>query len=288
MTNLTKKSLVSASIILEVNKMPIITKIALAKRRKDRLHIYIDRGNGEEYAFTVSEDLFVKRQFSKGMQLSEEDILKIRQEDVLDKAFQKTLNYLSYRMRSEKEVLQYLREQDVGNEDAAPLMERLRELSFLNDSAFANAFVRTKMNSQKKGPRLIEQELFEKGVSRKNVDTAMSEYSLEEQLDNAILCVEKKQSSYKSDGYRKKQQKLLQFLIQRGFTNEIAKQALLESNVEENENMEWDAVRKQGEKALKKYKSYDGWEKEQRIKQYLFSRGFSIELIYSWLQEEEE
>lgn len=270
--------------------MPKISRITVAKKRKDRFHIYLSKENGkEEYGFTVSEDLFIKHSLNKGMDISEADINKIKEEGVLDKAFQKTLNFLSYRMRSEKEILQYLREQEVERDDAEQLMERLRDLNFLDDLAFAEAFVRTKKNSQKKGPLLIEQELYQKGISQKHIGTAMLQYPPEEQLDNAIAAAEKKQSSYSSEGARKKQQKLMQFLIQRGFTSETAKQALAESDTGATANEEWEALLKQGAKAEKKYSKYeDGWEKDQRIKQFLYGRGFSMELIDKWLQQKEE
>ncbi|MFA9559260.1 recombination regulator RecX [Evansella sp. AB-rgal1] len=271
--------------------MPIISKITIAKKRKDRFHVYITdpKSKEEQYGFTVSEDILIRRHLSKGLELSEEDIETIRSEDNIDKAFQKTLNYLSYRMRSEKEVLDYLKDMDIPNEKALQILDRLKELQFLDDQMFANAFVRTKKNTQKKGPKLIEQELYEKGISQKRIDVALQEYPLQEQIDNAIAVAIKKSSSYRSDGLRMRKQKLYQFLLQKGYTSNVINEAIEVSLKEQDvEDVEWTALNKQGEKALKKFSKYDEWEQNQRIKQQLYQKGFTMDLIDRWLQGNKE
>ncbi|ADU29235.1 recombination regulator RecX [Evansella cellulosilytica] len=267
--------------------MPKITKITPAKRSKARFHIYIDKGEGEEYAFSVSEDVFIKHHLSKGKELSQQEIANIREEDVLDKAFQKTLNYISYRMRSEKEVFTYLKDLEISPEDAHNLIDRLKDLNVLDDLMFAEAFVRTKKNTQKKGPFIIEQELYEKGISQKHIDQAMKQYPMEEQLENAMVIISKKKSGYKSDSQKQKKQKMHQFLLQRGFSTNVAKEAIEESDLDNsfNEDLEWQAIAKQGEKALRKFMKYENYERDMRIKQFLYQKGFQIDLIDKWINE---
>lgn len=265
--------------------MPKISKMTVAKRNKSRIHVYLDRGHGEEYGFTVSEDVFIKRQLRKGMELTEEEIQAIREEDILDKAFQKALNYLSYRMRSKKEIYDYLRKQEVPEEDALEMIDRLIDLNLIDDLQFAQAFVRTKKNTQKKGPKLIEQELYEKGISPQLIDEALLEYPEEEQLEIAISICEKKKKSYAKEAQRRRKQKLFQFLLQKGFTNTVANEAVAHVEQQYDENEEWDALVKQATKAEKRFSKYDRWEQEQRLKRHLYQKGFSIDLIEKWLQE---
>ncbi|PIB47648.1 hypothetical protein AOA57_19090, partial [Pseudomonas sp. 2588-5] len=93
---------------------------------------------------------------------------------------------------------------------------------------------------------------------------------------------------YKNEGVKKKQQKLIQFIIQRAYSHSIAVEALKEAELKEDPEIEWRAVEKQGEKAWKKYEKKPEWERDQRIKQFLFSRGFTTELIDQWLQAKKE
>ncbi|MCR6110019.1 recombination regulator RecX [Bacillus sp. A301a_S52] len=268
--------------------MPIISKITAAKKRKGRFHIYIKVNNKDQYAFTVSENLLVQEQLLKGKEISEDEMSMLQEKDDLDKMMQKVLNFLSYRMRSELEVSTYLKDHEVSDDQIGEIMDRLRELQFINDRLFAEAFVRTKRDTGKKGPLIIQQELYQKGISQALIDDVMTQYSAELQLQHAITMIEKKQSSYKNEGLKKKQQKLIQFIIQRGYSQSIAVEALKEAELKEDPEIEWQAVEKQGEKAWKKYEKKPEWERDQRIKQFLFSRGFTTELIEQWLQTKKE
>lgn len=267
--------------------MPTIAKITVAKKTKGRYHIYLKRGITEEYSFSVSDSLIVSENLSKGKELSDEDISRLKEKDNLDKAMQKVLNYLSYRMRSETEVIRYLRDLEVLDEDITKMIERLRKLQFVDDQRFAEAFVRTKRDTAKKGPLLIEQELFQKGVSKLHIQDAIKQYSEDMQFEHAKVMIEKKQSSYKNEGLKKKQQKLMQFVIQRGFPQSIASKAVNEANIVEDPELEWQAIVKQGEKAWKKYAEKENWEKIQRTKQQLFSRGFTADKIDEWIEMKE-
>ncbi|PYZ92406.1 recombination regulator RecX [Salipaludibacillus keqinensis] len=268
--------------------MPVITKITAAKKTKGRYHIYLKRGEGEEYAFSVSEDVLVSEHLTKGKELTKTDISNLKDKDDVDKAMQKVLNYLSYRMRSETEVIRYLKDLEVAEEDITRMVKRLRELDFIDDQRFCEAFVRTKRDTAKKGPLLIEQELYQKGVSKINIEQAMKQYSEELQLEHATAMVEKKQSSYKKESLKKKQQKLMQFIIQRGYPHSIASKAVQLAEIEEDPELEWDAVDKQGEKAWRKYEKKELWERKQRVKQYLYGRGFTADKIDEWIEHKLE
>lgn len=268
--------------------MPVIAKITQAKKTKNRFHIYVERNKKEEYAFSVSEDLLVNEQLLKGKELSEADIGRLRKKDDADKAMQKSLNYLSYRMRSETEVTSYLKDLEVGDEDIDDIMQRLRKLDFLDDRRFAESYVRTKRDTGKKGPMLIEQELMQKGISKALIHKALEEYPEELQLEHAVKMVEKKQTSYKKEGPKKKEQKLMQFILQRGFSQSVAARAVSAAEIEEDPEAEWQGLNKYAEKAWKKFSGKEDWERNQKVKQYLYSRGFTMEQIEQWLDAKKE
>ena len=80
--------------------MPVITKITQQKRDSERYKIFLD----ETYAFSVHESVLVKFGLTKGMQLDEWSMDEMTYEDQIEKAFNRALHYLSFRMRSEFEV----------------------------------------------------------------------------------------------------------------------------------------------------------------------------------------
>ncbi|WP_181186205.1 recombination regulator RecX [Alkalicoccus urumqiensis] len=267
--------------------MPELARIQTAKKTKNRYHLFVKEGEGETYACSISEDVLVKEGLQKGQQLSGDDLERLKETDALDKAFQKALNYLSYRMRSEKEIRDYLKQEEVPPEEIDDMISRLEELDFLHDARFAEAFVRTKRDQSKKGPMVIRQELFQKGISDAVTAQALEQYSEEQQIDDAIKLVEKKQHSYKKESTRQREQKLMQFLMQRGYSSAVASTAVKEADLEESQAMEEEALDKWAEKAWRKYEKDDPWKRRQKVKQALYRRGFSGDPVEAWMNEKE-
>ncbi|MEH7384342.1 RecX family transcriptional regulator, partial [Bacillus sp. JJ1521] len=146
--------------------MAIIAKITTQKKNTERFNIFLDygNGNGEEYAFSVDQDILISFQLKKGMELDDLDITEIQFEDEVKKAFNSALNFLSYRMRSTKEVIDYLKKKEVDDPIIPDVLHKLADYKYVNDEEFAKAYVRTQINTTTKGPEVIKQELFEKGI----------------------------------------------------------------------------------------------------------------------------
>ena len=267
--------------------MPVIAKITAAKKTKGRYHIYIQEGEKTDYAFSVSEDILVREHLLKGKELTKEEIDVLRKQDETDRAFQNALNYLSYRMRSVYEVRKYLEEREVEVEEIDNIIETLTDRGFLHDESFAASYVRTKRDTAQKGPLLMKRELQEKGIAAAIIERAMEEYTAEQQFDDAVALAEKKQSSYQKESVRKREEKLMQFLLQKGYPAGLAKEAVKEANLENNEENEYEAMKIYGEKAWKKNAQKEPWEQKQRVKQFLYGKGFPSESINRFIEEKE-
>lgn len=270
---------------MEVTLMPVITKITVQKKQKDRYNIFTDEGNGEKYAFSVDEDVLIKFQLKKGMELDDFAVTEIFFQDDIRKAYNQAIHYLASRMRSEEEVRQYLRKKEVDEPIVNEVIHKLRHYQFLNDQEFALAYVRTQMNTSDKGTTLIRQELKEKGISDSMIENALLEYPYEFQLEKAITLSNKFVQKNNMDSARIVKQKLEQMLGRKGFPFEIIRQTIESIDLSGNEDKEMKALRKQGEKLLTKYKQYPEYEFSQKIKQTLYRKGFSIDQIDQFLSE---
>lgn len=82
-----------------------ISKIERQKKNPQRYSIFIQ----DEYAFGVDEQILLKFSIHKGMSLNQDLITKILQAEFQQSVFLKALNYLSYGLRSEKEMRDYLK-----------------------------------------------------------------------------------------------------------------------------------------------------------------------------------
>ncbi|SES36105.1 recombination regulator RecX [Salisediminibacterium halotolerans] len=268
--------------------MPVISKITAAKKTAGRYHIYLDRSGNDEYSFSVSEDLLVREQLLKGKELTETEVSELKKQDEIDRAYQNAVNYISYRMRSVHEVRSYLADREVPEKEIDSIIVSLSERGFLDDESFAFSYVRTKRDTAKKGPSLIARELKEKGVDAALIERALQEYPYEMQLDDAIRFAEKKQTAYQKESKRKREEKLMQFLMQKGYSTEVAKEAVAEANLENDEETEFAALQAAAEKVWHKQRNKERWEKKQKVKQHLYGKGFPGELIQRWIEEKEE
>ncbi|MFV8828158.1 recombination regulator RecX [Alkalihalobacterium sp. APHAB7] len=268
--------------------MAVITKITTQKNNTERFNVFINQGAGEEYGFSVDQDVLISWQLKKGMEIDVEELEKILSQDKVKKAYNLALSYLSYRMRSEKEVVDYLKKKEYEEWEIHQVIGKLNEYNFLNDNDFAVAFVRTKKNTGVKGPKVIEQELLKKGVNKKLAEEALDEYSYAEQLDHIMKWVEKQARKTLKESEQAYQQKIIRQLLSKGFSYEVIEEGIKENVVSFNKDQQWEAILHQGEKGKKKFAHLSEYEYRYKLKQWLYQKGFPIDLIDQYLEDSRE
>ena len=265
--------------------MPVITKITLQKHNKERYSIFTDSGKEEEYAFSVDEDILIKYNFKKGMELDELAVTEVLFQDDIRKAYNLAIQYLSRRMRSEGEVRESLRKKEVSDPIIQEVIDRLYKYQFLNDDEFAKAFVRTQMNTTDKGPVIVRTELKDKGVNETIIDLAMAEYPTEQQIEKAVKLGNKFIGKNVRDSSRILKQKLEQLLVRKGYPFSVINLAADEIIIEKLNDAEMEALKYQGEKFRKKHAKLSGTEFTLKLKQGLYKKGFPMDLIERYLSE---
>lgn len=259
-------------------KMVHITKITTQKK-PGRFNIFVNDGDGEKYAFSVDEDVLIKYQMKKGMELDEFTQIEILYQDTVRKAVGTAIQYLAIRMRSEKEVRDYLLQKEIEESVIQEVIHRLYGLKYLNDEEFALAFVRTQINTTDKGPNVVKLELIEKGINESIIKKVLTEFTYELQLTKAIQLCQKAQKKQRKDSTYIFEQKLKQSLSRKGYSFSIIDEAMGElKDSLLDEDVELEAIRKQGEKAIKKY-----GKETYKIKQFLYGKGFGIDQIEDYL-----
>ncbi|MBO1515571.1 recombination regulator RecX [Metabacillus bambusae] len=266
--------------------MAIITKITAQKHSDDRLNIFLDDGTGEKYAFSVDQDVFIKYNLQKGKELDEFDISEIQYGDEIKKAYNKALEFLSYRMRSIKEVEDHLRKKEYNDAIIQEVIFKLKEYRYVDDLEFALAYVRTQWQTNGKGPSVIKRELAGKGIEQAFIEQALLQYTQSAQIEEAVNHAEKVLKKNNKLSNVQLKQKLEQHIMRKGFSYDIISIALEEVKVEQEESEEWAALQKHAEKAKKRYQNEDSYHYKLKMKQFLFRKGFSIEIIDQYLDAE--
>jgi len=153
--------------------------------------------------------------------------------DEFEKYLNSALRYLSFRPRSEKEVVDKLKEKKAPSEIIDRIVLQLKDHKFLNDEDFARWFIEQRLRFKPKGIRIIKMELKQKGINQEIIDEAIANLSSDEEsevpssdLESARKLVEKKLPKYRDLDKQIIYQKLGSFLARRGFNWDVIKKSI--------------------------------------------------------------
>lgn len=196
--------------------MSEITAILPQKRDKERCSIYID---GQFYCGLTLETV-VKNRLKAGqaVELSALDVMQFESEKTT--ALDKALKRISVSMKTEKEVVDYLRGKGYVDGVIDYVVEKMKSYGFIDDEEYARQYVRSA--SKNKGRRLIELELQRKGVQSSVAAETVDRIENEE--DSALRILQKYMRGKESD--EKTLYKAFRYLIGKGFEYDTAKSAL--------------------------------------------------------------
>lgn len=199
-----------------------ISKIE-SQRKKNRYNIYVD----EDFSLGVSDDVIVKYNLYVGMEVDDDFIQDILVSEEENKVLNYALNLLSYRQRSEKELVTSMNRKDYNEQHIEKTITYLKDNNYINDLEFAKSFVYDKINLNKYGPERIKYDLIVKGVSRDIIDEVIV-IDRGDQINMAREIAYKKIWSYKNDDKRNIYRKMSSFLQRKGFSYDIISRVVRE------------------------------------------------------------
>lgn len=194
-----------------------ITDIKQQVKRHDRYSIYVDK----KYLFSFSENELINSGLKKGQELTEQELLALKDQAVLDKAYDRCLNLISHRPRSEFELRDYMKHKEYDEDVIVQTIERLKQRGYVDDLDFAQRWVATRRLLKSTSKRRLSQELRQKRISN-DVISQVLEADETNERDVLKELVEKKrrQTKYQDD------LKLMQYLARQGFDYGQIKDAL--------------------------------------------------------------
>ena len=204
--------------------MGTITEISVQKKNKNRCNIYIDN----VFAFGVCNELIYKENLKVGMMVDEEKLKKIAYEENLINCKETALKIIERSYKTKKEMTKRLLEKGYNLEEINETLKFLEEYNFINDESYAKAFIKDKTKTQ--GKQKIKYALKNKGVSEEIIEEELSNVDMEKEKENAKILALKKYNvliKRENDKYKIKE-KIIRFLISRGYNYEVAKDAVKE------------------------------------------------------------
>lgn len=194
-----------------------VTDIKQQVKRSGRYSIFVD----EKYSFSMSESELIASGIRIGKEYSQTELEELQNRAVLDKAYMRCLDLLARRARSEWEIQDYLRRKDYDEEIIEPILNKLSNANYVDDTTFAKAWVENRRLLKGTSKRRLIQELRQKRVNDEAINQALETDETDElQVLRDLVAKKRQQSKYQDD------LKLMQYLSRQGFNYDDIKTAL--------------------------------------------------------------
>ena len=232
----------------------------------------------------ITEDTIVRFMLSKGMEITEQELKEIQTYAQFSYGKNLVLYHLSFKQRTAKEVKDYLTQHDIQPDIISQVLDNLKKDNWINDRKYANSFIQSNLLTGDKGAFVLKQKLSQKGISNTIIEEELRQFDFTELTDKvAQKLLKKYQGKLPSKAL---QDKILQALINKGFSYGQAKEAYQHLDIEEDQENQQELLYKELDKQYRKYsKKYEGYDLKQRLTQALARKGYDFSDIASALRE---
>lgn len=255
-------------------------KITKLEKKKKLYLMELD----SQQKYYVTEDTIVRFMLSRDKIITQQEFDKIQAFAQFSYGKNLALYHLSFKARTEKEVIEYLKKYDIDENIISQVIANLKEDKWINDSQYAYAIINANQLSGDKGPYVLTQKLAQKGISKSIIENILKEVDFSEVSQRVANKLLKKYEGKLPT--RALQDKIMQNLTNKGFSYADAKWAFeqLDSQVDEDTTQE--LIFKELDKQYTKYaRKYEGYELKQRLTQVLARKGYDFSDIASALRE---
>ncbi len=225
----------------------IITKLKQGVKNPNRVNVFVDG----KYSFSLDVAQVVDYKIKIGLEISDEDLAELKKASEFGKLYQRTLEWVLVRPRSEKETRDYLWRKlrksssdtlvsarrhgrdcanslpvgrEMSSDDISELsqniIDRLSLRDYLNDEKFAEWYVENRFVKKGISKRRLKMELMKKGIKNDIVERVVDLRNDEDEIRKIIA---KKRNKYDDE-------KLINYLFRQGFDYQLARNLVLEKD----------------------------------------------------------
>lgn len=219
----------------------------------------------------VHEDLILKYELLLSKQVTPSLLEEIYQENQVYEIYEVALKYLNIRLRSKKELNEYLLKKGYSKEVITSVIELLLKQGYLDDKSYATSFIHDKILMSSYGPNKIKGELERAGISHNVIEECIFVFTEELEKERIEKLVKKQIQSNHNKGSMLLKRKIQSYLMNLGYSIDLINQSLNGKKL-----VSEDLYQKEYNKLVTKLsKKYSGKELEYKIKQKMYQKGFS-------------
>ena len=237
---------------------------------------YKYKGNSKYEIYTdddkyiIYEDIIIKNNLLAKETINDNEFKKLLKDNEFYDCYYNAIKYIETKMRSTKEVKEYLLKKEYESKDINQVIKRLEEEGYINEERYAKAYIYEKINLSMDGPLKIKKYLQENNISEEIIEKELKTFTedlIQEKLDKMIS---KEIRLNKNKSSKMLYEKVSISLINKGYKREDITTVF--NNYEVNDE---EIYKKEYEKLYNKLKDkYQGKELEYKIKQKMYQKGF--------------
>lgn len=196
--------------------------ISISKKDENNVIVHLDN---DEKLF-LSYEVFLKNGLKKNDDISEDRFSFLISQNQLYFIKQRAVRYLARRLHSYNELKIKLKQKGYENHLIEEVLNDLLSKNYLNDYEYASQYADENIRNKSWGKNKLKAELFKKGVAAPVINKVIEEKlsSGEEETEAAAELAAKKLRILSSRNLepRKLKEKLIAFLLSRGYTYQVA------------------------------------------------------------------
>ncbi|MBR2710657.1 RecX family transcriptional regulator [Candidatus Saccharibacteria bacterium] len=192
----------------------IITNLKQGVKNPNRVNVFVDG----KYSFSLDMAQVVDLGVKVGKEISEEELTEYKDTSEFGKLYQRALEWVLVRPRSEKELNDYLYkkiyEKKLDKNYINNIIEKLKIKKYVDDLRFAEWYVENRFVKKGISKKRLRVELMKKGISKDIIERVLDNRNDEEEI---VKMITKKRARYDDE-------KLTQYLCRQGFSYELVRE----------------------------------------------------------------
>lgn len=222
--------------------------------------------------YVIYEDVILKYKLLTKKEITKNELSKYLKDNIYYEAYYKAMNYLKIKLRTEKEIADYLKKYNYSVEVIKKIVDKLTEEGYINKYLYAESYINDQINLKNVGPIKIKKNLEKLGIDNFIIDEKLLNYSKEKQIEKIKKNVAKEIRLNNSKSCYMLKNKVLTNLLNKGFYKEDILEVLDGIVIDDK-----DIYEKEYKKLYEKYsKKYSGKELEYKLKEKMYQKGFHI------------
>ncbi|HHV95505.1 MAG TPA: regulatory protein RecX [Clostridiaceae bacterium] len=170
-----------------------------------------------KFTFSIPEEVYFKLNLYEKSEITEKELEVIKKTSDVITARTKALAYLSFKMRTAKEVEYKLAKDGFDPYVISEVIKELKEDGYINDRLYVKRYIKDRMKLKPKSKNMLMFELKNKGIDEGVIEEELKNF----EVDNVSLAKDLLLRKFKKADFSdmKIKQKAYSFLKYRGFTH---------------------------------------------------------------------